>query len=200
MIEDVHIVVLAAGLSRRFGDRNKLLANLGGEPLAQRSSRLMSRLPNDQRIAVVPAACEELKTLYRDTGWSVVQNDNPERGQSSSIRIGTEEAFKNSANTIIFSLADMPFVTDSHLRKISEALQDNDAVMSEFSGTTLPPSGFARTTFDKLLSLSGDKGAKSIFLETKKRTLISLSGEAAIDVDTADDLQCLEQTGVLHGA
>ena len=55
------IVLLASGLSRRYGRRDKLLANLGGKPLLEHSARVVAGVQALTRVAVCPSDRHEIK-------------------------------------------------------------------------------------------------------------------------------------------
>ena len=100
-------VVPAAGRSERFGSM-KLLADVGGEPLLNRTLRSLLGAGYAPVIVVVsPSAALEAVTMLRDSRVRVVVNPDPSRGMFSSIQTGLIEA---DGDVIAILPADMPVV------------------------------------------------------------------------------------------
>lgn len=191
MIAKPALIMLASGLSQRFGNQNKLLANLNGRPMAMHTAELWLEKSDCIRIAVVPPL-SSLSNLYERTDWRVVENSNPSSGQTSSIRAGLSAAIAEGANRTIICLADMPFVEEEHVQKIDQSLNEHEAVMSIYENTLMPPAGFSRSVFDEVIALKGNKGAKSVFLKVKTTTTLPISSRQARDIDTKEDLRQIE--------
>ena len=186
------VLLLAAGASSRFTAGDKLLADLGGRPVLQCAAENVPDDPNLFRLAVVPAQAAERRSALSALGWRVVENPDANQGQSTSLRVGIEALTEMaSIDQVIILLADMPFVPSSHL----DALRQNadvpgaSCVMSKCDGVLSPPALFKREHFAALSSLSGDRGAKALFLaiEHGNRT-VDLAPQYAADIDVTDDL------------
>jgi len=188
-----HLIVLAAGSSRRFGEENKLVAQLNGKPVAAYSAELWLHMPVSKRVVVVSEASSNISDIYRSANWTTIENPDAESGQSSSIRTGVQYAVKDNAEGVIICLADMPFVGDKHLNLVSTALLHHDAVLSSSADADHPPAGFTRSAFSKLCSLQGDQGAKQVFYAIRKRTKVAFEDQAMMDIDTKEALMCAEK-------
>jgi molybdenum cofactor cytidylyltransferase len=128
-------VLLCAGLSRRFGDPNKLLEPLAGEPLVNHAASLLASLPFGQQIAVVghqdmPMLPPILKRI---------RNPEPEAGKDGSIRIGIDAALRGQPRGILICLGDMPHVTREHLAALAAAADDETAAISSAGEWCSPP-------------------------------------------------------------
>lgn len=181
------VVVLAAGLSRRFGAGDKLLADLDGRPLAQHCAETLFRIGFAQHIAV----CQDgtpLAALFADRKFSVVINPDSAQGQASSLALGVAEAASQGASFVLICLADMPFVTAGHLLCLFDALEQSPngiaASAAHPDGPPTPPAIFAAQHFPELAALTGDQGAR--YLLRQAQIVIVPQSELA-DFDTPAD-------------
>jgi molybdenum cofactor cytidylyltransferase len=62
-------------------------------------------------------------------------------------------------------------------------------VATEFADVAGPPVIFPAEYFDALLSLRGDRGARSIIKDNAEKVIKIPFADAAIDIDTPEDLQ-----------
>ena len=191
-MEKVALIMLASGLSRRYGAANKLLADLQDRPVASHTANLWARNEKTIRIAVLPPDAVCLENLYKSAGWTIQRNSTPAKGLSSSIGAGISAVIQKGVSHVIICLAEMPFIDEQHLTKMADELESATAVMSQTAHSLLPPAGFSREHFQDLQSLTGDRGAKSVFLSAKKRASVPLGDKAASDVDTPTDLERLQ--------
>lgn len=182
------LIVLASGLSRRFNSGNKLLANLQGRAICERSAKLGDTLPETHKIAVVPNNNHQIAQFYQNQNWQTVANTAPQAGLSEAIKLGLKKAMPLQVDYAIFTLADMPFINDEHIQRIMVKASTYEAIMSSSHGVLMPPAGFRASLFRELIKLQGDKGAKSVFLKTENRATIDLTTEEAVDIDTIEDL------------
>ncbi|WP_114952025.1 nucleotidyltransferase family protein [Sphingosinicella terrae] len=180
-IEDTAALLVAAGLSTRFGPGNKLLERLDGRPLVTHKARLLAGLPFHARIAVT--ADDDVADLL--TGFERVRNPDPARGQDSSIRIGLEAASASAASAVLVCLGDMPFISAEHLRKLARAADEATLAISWSGAWDSPPLLLPRRLAAKLRT------------DPESRVRDLLAREAAVrveappsmlrDFDTRDD-------------
>lgn len=197
MITNCALIMLASGRSERFGDKDKLLAEYRGHPLCWHASQRCSRSSYRFRIAVV-ANDHGVEQQFRRANWDIVRNSAPECGQSHALRVGVDEARKRGASAIVIGLADMPMVTTEHYENVRLALSQSSAVMSRANEALLPPAGFRANHFEDLLALTGDVGAKAIFMKSPDKVVLEMAAEEAVDVDTPDDLVRLSEVVKAH--
>ena len=137
-------IVPAAGSAERFGGK-KLLAQVDGEPLLDRTIAALLEGGADQIIVVVAPDAEELThdvNAFADARvWPVV-NPDPSRGMFSSLQAGMAEA---EGDALLVLPADMPFVQPATVRLLLEAFAKTSAIVSpRFNGkrghpVILPP-------------------------------------------------------------
>lgn len=179
-------VVLAAGLSRRYGTASKLHADLGGKPLALHIARTIGALPLAARFAVCRFGDEELARMFEREGFTIVINPDSARGLSSSLALGVAAAAGRDVDAALVCLADMPNVSRRHLQALIGELDGADDMIgsSTKSGPTTPPATFGRGHFEALMSLEGDRGARELLAAA--RTLQVPASELD-DFDTPAD-------------
>lgn len=192
--EDTVLILLAAGGSLRFGEKNKLEVDFLGQPLAFHVVTALEGVPFRQRIAVVSDTC--LDFTARD--YTVIDNDAPERGLSRSIRLGVEGARETDPRAVLIALADMPRVTATHVYRLLDYADGDDTILASSDGTQpRPPALFGRKRFDWLMTLTGDSGAREMI--RKAHHVIAADNEL-IDVDTPGELEMLRALATRGGA
>lgn len=158
-------VVLAAGSSSRLG-RPKQEIVFEGETLLVRAVRLARE------------TCEEVIVVDNHV------NPNAEEGIASSIRAGVALAPEDAR--ILILLCDQPRITAEHLT----ALIDTNAPIAATGYRRIAgvPAIFAPHFREELLALEGDRGARVIIERHRDQTTVIRFEDAAIDIDTPEDL------------
>ena len=175
-------VVLAAGLSRRFGS-DKLLHPFEGKPLAGHIADTLAALPLAHRLAVCPAGNPHRAELFAARGFEVLLNPEPARGMGASLALAARRAADLSATAMLVCLADMPAVTAAHLVRLMAA--EGDAVATETAGIATPPALFRRALFPALSALTGGRGARDLL---SGATLVPAPPGMTRDSDVPADL------------
>jgi molybdenum cofactor cytidylyltransferase len=185
-LENSVVVLLAAGLSRRYGAVAKLVADFRGKPLALHAAETIAALPFSRRMAVCRAGDDDLALMLEGLGFSVVRNPDTARGMASSLALGVEAAGEPEA--LVVCLADMPLVTAGHLRTVIERVTPGGIVASvaSLSEPPTPPAAFSREYLPELLRIEGDKGARHL-LQIAER-VVAPAGTLA-DFDTPEDFR-----------
>lgn len=183
--EETVLILLAAGKSARFGDTDKLEQDYLGAPLAFHVVTALEAVPFARRVAVV----SDTKLDFATRGYDVIANDAPERGVSSSIRLGVAAARERDPRAVLIAMADMPRVTASHIYRLLDYADADDTILASSDGKQpRPPALFGRNRFDWLMNLSGDSGAREMIM--KAHHMIAVPNEL-MDVDTPEDLERL---------
>lgn len=183
---DLAVVLLASGLSRRFGGDDKLMVPLNGKPLLQHAASLVPDA--GLRLGVCPAGDALRQDALSKDGWTIVANPDPSTGQGCSLALAMARVTQSNAQAVLILLADMPFVSAQHVDGLIGDMDDHNAVMSVSEGVLMPPAVFARASFNDLAQLSGDTGARAIFDALPNTTTRLIATTEAIDIDTPDDL------------
>lgn len=189
------VVLLASGLSARFGSGNKLLSELAGKPVIDYVLAAIKPVGFAGHYAVIGAQDTHLKARVISAGFEVVLNPEPKNGQGVSLARGVRAAIGGGHTQICIALADMPMVGAAHYKALLELSQNYERAASQAiidgHAVTLPPAVFSGRALERLASTSGDIGAKSL-LRGEGAGLQKMSSLAAKDIDTQADLQALE--------
>ncbi len=185
-LEDITLVLLAAGRSQRFGDiGSKLDEDFLGKPLGAHVAVALQSMKFGQRLAIVNGSSID----YADYGFEPIRNDAPSQGMSRSVRLGVERARDQGAAAVLIALADMPRVTATQIYRILDAAEGPDSVVTSSDGRVpKPPALFGANRFNDLLHLKGDAGARD--LVSNGRHVVTAPAEL-IDVDTPEQLEKL---------
>ncbi|HSC26752.1 MAG TPA: nucleotidyltransferase family protein, partial [Vicinamibacterales bacterium] len=108
-------VVLAAGASTRMGTQ-KLLLDLGGEPIVTRTVRQVSEAGFDDVLVVVGYEHEKILAAIAGLACRHAINPNYATGMGSSFRTAVGQLEHSAA--AMFALADQPFVTAPEYRRL----------------------------------------------------------------------------------
>lgn len=187
--ERIAAVLLAAGTSSRFGEADKLMADLRGKPVAAHTLETVASMAFAELVAVVrPIA--QAPVIHRKLdrrGYAIIVNDHPEDGISSSIVRAVEHVMPNQRiRGILICLADMPNVPPSHYNRICLAAEDIRSVVASTDGfSSSPPAFIGRKHFPELLALKGDQGARALLSHGLQ---IETTGAVLHDIDTPEDL------------
>jgi molybdenum cofactor cytidylyltransferase len=186
-IEQVALVLLAAGRSVRFNDGDKLAERFLDKPLAYHVVTTLEGVPFKTRIAVV----SDTELDFAALGYQVVENDNPSLGQARSLCHGVKAAREAGADAVLVALADMPRLTAAHLYRMMDAANGPDTVVASSDGVQPgPPALFGKDRFDELMALEGDQGARDLI---KRGRHVVTSPAELVDVDTQQDLHELRE-------
>ncbi len=179
------VVVLAAGGSGRMGRAKQLLPYLG-HTLVEHAARTAIASGATEVVVVVGAYADEVRQRLRKLKVRVVLNRDWESGMGSSIACGVA-ALSEAVDTAVIALGDQPRITPAHLRTLGT--RGREIVASSYDGVVGAPCAFARSQFPRLISLTGDQGARSLI---RSENVETIPFEAAnIDVDTPEDYQLL---------
>lgn len=184
------VVVLAAGLSRRFGNRDKLLAPLDGRPVAAHLARALRGVPRHDAIVVLRD--RRLAGLFAGFQACLVAPARP--GQGISLAAGIGAARRGGASHVLLVLADMPHVTAPDLRRILRgALTHPVMAVGDKPRAAMPPALIPRRLFAQLSRLRGDRGAGPVLRRCPDLILRDLAPAHLHDIDRPADLGTARQ-------
>jgi molybdenum cofactor cytidylyltransferase len=188
----IHVVVLAAGASTRFGS-TKQLVRVNGRPLMHTVVSRAVELAGHSVTVVLGAHAGELAPLLKHSPASVSVNREWAEGIASSIRDGIAHT-PTTADGVMLMLADQAAVTTEDLRRLAGTWRRNPTaiVSAQYAGTLGVPAIFPRWCFRELNELRGDRGAQSLVQRHIDRVVRLAMPSAELDIDRPEDLLALE--------
>ncbi|MGM0605360.1 MAG: nucleotidyltransferase family protein [Halobacteriota archaeon] len=185
-------LLLAAGTSSRYGDQNKLLASVEGEPIVVRAARTLLSSSLGEVIVVVGYEADRVRAALEGLSVTIVSNPAYESGQASSVRTGIEAVIdRPAADAVLLALGDMPFVDPETIDTLCAAHRGGvgDAIAPVYDGERGNPVLFDRRHFDRLAAVEGDVGGRSILLTGDHSVLVAVCDPGVRrDVDEPSDL------------
>lgn len=117
-------ILLAAGLSRRMGVRNKMLLNWHGQPVIRHVARTYLAALGPNVIVVTGYQAGAVRQALRGLDLTFAHNPNFESGQQSSVALGLSHA--PADRSILVGLGDQPLLTSQDLVQLMAAHNATD--------------------------------------------------------------------------
>jgi molybdenum cofactor cytidylyltransferase len=198
-------VLLAAGLSRRSGPRNKLLVEIEGVPMVRRAAMTMLEGGIRELVVVTGHDGERIAAALDGLDVRIVENPDFAEGQAGSVAAGIA-ALPDTVSGALIALGDMPFIApDLVAEMISDhsGLGDHEVRISfpVFAGQRGNPVLWGRSFFPALVGLAGDIGGRGILAENPAAVNSISWRDDSIhrDIDTGDDLDRVDRDRVDRG-
>ena len=179
-------VVMAAGT-----EQARLLRPYDGKALIARA--LDAVPPELAGDTVVVASGEGVAELARARGFAVLPNEQPARGISRTIRLGTQ-AMADCAG-ILYMVADQPLLRAGTVRRVVDAWRANpDCIAAAaHNGKRGSPCLFPARFFPEMCALEADRGGSSVIRRHEDALLLVEAGERELfDCDTKQALEILK--------
>jgi len=161
----VAVVLLAAGLSRRFGSPKQLF-EVEGKPMVRHMAEMALKSRAGRVIVVTGAARGEVEAALAGLPVELAFNADFASGQSSTVRCGLAAALEDirHPDAILFLPVDMPFLRAATLDRLIEAWQQERpaAVVPTYAGKRGAPVLWDRRAFAGLAALAGDQGGRAL--------------------------------------
>lgn len=191
MKKKIDVILMAAGLSKRYGKENKLLALYKENPLLQYPLDLLKKTNQFIKIFVVYSANEVEQFLEsQKRKIELIKNSHPEIGISESIRLGV---LASDADFYMFLPADQPLLSQKTLNNIIDKATVGKIVCPEWEGDKGAPTVFSSVFREDLLSLTGDQGGKYVMKKYPEDVIYIEAADALslLDIDEKRDLEQL---------
>jgi len=182
-------VVLAAGESVRYGDGNKLLAPVSGTPMLARVVDVASESTLDDIVVVLGHEADAVAETL--DGVATVYNGDYAAGQSTSVRRGIAFGREAGWDAAVVLLGDMPFVDPETVDRLREAHRTGagDIVAPRYDGRRGNPVLFARSQFEALVGVSGDRGGRELVRRHPETVRLDTDDPGVVrDIDTVGGL------------
>ena len=182
-------VVLAAGLSKRFGLKNKILEKINGKTLIETIiDRLIQIDSNKNDIVVIGGDnYNALKKILNRYNVKIFYNKNYKNGLGSSVSF----VFKKKINKIgiMFIPGDMPLISIKDFKKLINTFvqKENKIISPCYKKQIGNPLIIPKIYFNLLKNLKRDEGARKL-LPSKDFIHVPCSYGTVFDIDTKYEL------------
>ena len=153
-------LILGAGASQRLGQPKQLLPIGNTTLLGWVVSQAQCAVGLDEVVVVLGRAANEIRQQVEFGDATVVENLVFSEGCSSSYRSGIA-ALSSESQAIMIILGDQPGIQPEVIDRVAQEWRQGTAQIAvcSYRGRSAHPMIFARTMFDQLMSLHGDKAA-----------------------------------------
>ncbi len=203
----VAAVLLAAGQSKRMGDRNKLLYEIEGRPMIHHALSMLQRTAVQRICVVLGHEAERVEAVVRRVQGPIevrfTRNAEYQKGLSTSIRAGVDAlATQPRVDGALFVLGDMPWVKSEDVDRLIDAFvpQGRSICIPVHRGRRGNPVLWAARYFADMQKLTGDTGARQLLQQFSDEVFeVPVSDRGVhFDVDTEEALEGLKkETGGL---
>ena len=201
----ISAVIMASGKSERMGE-NKLLLKYRGTTFIE---NILEKVINEKfyEIAVVVSdgkvkkKCQDFIEKFNEINNSgtaerniyIVENREPEKGQSESIKLGLK-ILKKCSGYMFFS-GDQPLLSTDTIKKMRKNFKEGTITVPEYDGKKGLPTIFGENFKDELLELEGDTGGKPVIKRNKEKIRIVKieNPDEGKDIDTKTDYEMMKE-------
>ena len=189
-VNNIPIILLAAGQSSRMGGEDKLMREIDGCPLLRRSAQIA--MTAGPVIVALPPEPHPRHAALRGLPARAVSVPDAHEGMNASLRRALA-ALPSGAPAAMVLLADLPDLTRKNLEQVMRAVDDYPGNLIWRGATQTGEPGhpviFHRSLWPELSSLTGDDGASPVVRRHSDRVhLVPLPGiRARFDLDTPGD-------------
>lgn len=190
MVPTVGAIVLASGISTRFGDQDKLTMPYRGTPMLR---WVLDALPQPlfaRRLVIARSAA--VANLAREAGFEVLLHDLSD--VSDTIRLGTQAMA--DMDGCLYAVGDQPLLTACTVQRVVDMFlaDPNRIVRAGKDGRVGNPALFPARFFGELCSLPKGHGGNYIIHRYPQQLNVAQAAFALelYDVDTQADYDKLE--------
>ena len=201
----ISAVIMASGKSERMGE-NKLLLEYKGMTFIE---NILEKVINEKfyEVAIVVSdrkvkkKCQDFIEKFNEINNSetaersiyIVENREPEKGQSESIKLGLKILRKCSG--YMFFSGDQPFLSKDTIKKVMRNFKEGMITVPEYNGKKGLPTIFGKNFKNELLELEGDTGGKPVIERNKdKIKIVKIENPyEGRDIDTKEDYEMIKK-------
>lgn len=189
----LNIIVLAAGMSRRMGEENKLLLPFDGSTVIETTLKNILKAELGHITVVVGHEAEDLKAVLKNYPLSIVHNSAFETGMTSSIQTGVKSCLNNLpymiclSDMILLQAIDYQYIKTQFLDIFKS--DEKAIVVPIFNQKRGNPVIFSNFYKNDILSLTYTEGCKPIVqAHADSVHFVEMPNDAILkDMDTKED-------------
>lgn len=195
---DVRIaaVLLAAGESRRMGERNKLALEVDGIPLVRRTAQVLLDSRVSGVVAVLGHEAGRIRELLADLPLRIVVNEDYAEGQMSSVHCGLA-ALDGVYDGVMIALSDQPLIETEDIDRIVAGFAERkhgSVLVPVHDGRRGNPIVLAWEHRERILAGGRNLGCKRL-IERNPELVTTVEfghGRVTVDLDTPEDYARLQ--------
>ena len=183
-------ILLAAGISKRYGYKNKLTEKIKGKYLIEHVIDTLLKVFDTRDLLVIVG--HDFKKIINliNNDIKIINNNKYKDGIGTSISLGVKHLGPNVQGVMIIP-ADMPLIAAKDLKKLERQflqLSCKKVVLPKYKNITGNPVILPKSYFSTLRNLKKDYGARS---QIKDNDIVTVSCDIGtiFDVDTSNALQ-----------
>ncbi len=188
-------VLLAAGLSERMVDANKLLLEVGGVPMVRRTAEAILGCGVCELVVVLGHDCERVAEALRGLSCTCVFNGRYTDGQMTSVHAGLA-AVSPGSDAVMICLADQPLLSPEDYRSLiaaSASLTRGQVAVPTVKGERGNPIIFPAFLKDEILERGMTFGCRNLIRDNPALVApIEMNNPNFIrDIDTREAYQAI---------
>ena len=183
-------ILLAAGCSKRYGEKNKLTENFKGKYLIEHIIHTLLKVFDPCELLVILGHdSKTIRDVIDNIDIRVVKNEKYKNGIGTSISLGIQHLETNAQGVMIIP-ADMPLISAEDLMKLENEFIANNCkkvILPKYKYTIGNPVILPKSYFSTLKNLKEDFGARS---QIKKIDIVKVDCDigTVFDIDTSKEL------------
>lgn len=189
-------IVLASGVSKRFGPGNKLTISLSGKSIIEKTVERLEQSNIDEITTVIGYQGQLVRRALKNHNTIFIENPDFSKGIGTSIHAGIL-SLERDVGAALIVLGDMPFVdpeTVNLLLRAHENKNEKLIFVPTHNCKRGNPVFWDKALFPELLSLRPDHGGKKIMKECPKfvQEINVCDDGILVDIDLHKDLKLFE--------
>ncbi|WP_278921801.1 nucleotidyltransferase family protein [Pseudophaeobacter profundi] len=184
-MDNIAVLLLAAGASSRMAGQDKLIQRIDGKPLL---ARICQRADNTGLPCYVTLPSKTHPRAAHIGAAQIVPVPDTAEGMAASIRAGVT-ALPDAIDAVMILPCDMPDLQTEDLLNLARRFHGPDSPVlraTTSTGTPGHPVLFPRRSFAGLRQITGDQGARAL-LRQETVQHVALPGQRAVtDLDTPE--------------
>lgn len=192
---NIAAVILAAGIGRRAG-RNKLLADINGEPLFLRTVRAAVKSKARPVFVITGYHAEEVEAALEDIDVNIIYNPAYHSGIRTSIELGLKSV-PNFCRGAFLIPADMPNLTPEFINKMIEAFDtgaEKQLITASLNGIKSNPVLWSKSLYAEADLVPENADLRPVFLAHSDYTKqVEENADILLDVNYPYDLDQLSK-------
>ena len=186
-------IVLAAGQSKRIG-KNKLLADINGEPLVIKAVRAAISAKISPVFVITGYQAPEIEAELEEFDINIIYNPNYYEGIKTSIKLGLK-SIPDFCDGVMLIPADMPNITPELINKMADKFkkkQDKQLIIADKKGIKSNPVIWSKSLYNVADLVAENADIRPVFIEhSDYTTLVRASDFELLDVNFQNDLDTL---------